>query len=274
MAFTRPAGRLHWLLIGPLVLQSALPAAALEAAGKGLDRSAETLLAQAPAAAEPSLPAEVQSWADGAAAAYKKRDTGTALRLQKLVVAWLEANRSTLDGFRALAMLRLGVLLRAEGQRHETLAPTEEAVKIYRELAKTNRAYLGDLANSLNNLGNCYSNLGRRQESLTATEESVKISRELAKTNPAVLPDLANSLNNLGTFLSELGRRQEALTATEESVKIRRELAKTNPAFLNDLAASLNNLGNRFSELGRRQEALAPTEEAVKTYRELGACCA
>jgi tetratricopeptide (TPR) repeat protein len=155
------------------------------------------------------------------------------------------------------------------GRRQEALAPTEEAVKTYRELAKTNPAYLGDLATALNNLGVHYSNLGRRQEALAPAEEAVKIRRELAKPNAAYLGDLAMALNNLGLWYSNLGRRQEALAPTEEAVKTYRELAKINPAFQGDLAMSLNNLGDLYGELGRRHEALAPAEEAVKTYREL-----
>ncbi|MFN9694918.1 MAG: hypothetical protein ACK52U_09025 [Synechococcaceae cyanobacterium] len=60
MAFTRTAARLGWLLIGPLVLQSALTAAALEAAANGLNRTPETLLAQAPSPADAGIPKEVQ----------------------------------------------------------------------------------------------------------------------------------------------------------------------------------------------------------------------
>jgi CHAT domain-containing protein/tetratricopeptide (TPR) repeat protein len=185
------------------------------------------------------------------------------------VVAWVQANRPPLDVFRARALKNLGTFLSGVGQKQEALAPTEEAVKIYRELAKTNPAILGDLARSLNNLGIHYSGLGRRQEALAPTEEAVKIHRELAKTTPAVLPDLASSLNNLGIGYSRLGRLQEALAPTEEAVKITREQAKTNPDFQGDLAMSLTNLGVSYSELGRHQEALAPTEEAAKIYREL-----
>jgi CHAT domain-containing protein/tetratricopeptide (TPR) repeat protein len=149
-------------------------------------------------------------------------------------------------------------------------ADTEEAVKIRRELAKTNPAYLNDLASSLTNLGGRYSELGRRQEALASTEEAVKINRELAKTNPAVLPDLAMSVTNLGKLYNDLSD-PENWAATQEAVKIYRELAKTNPAFLPDLATSLSNLGNIMGQPGRRQRqvALAPLEEALKIRREL-----
>ncbi|MFN7631178.1 MAG: CHAT domain-containing protein, partial [Cyanobacteriota bacterium] len=169
----------------------------------------------------------------------------------------------------AEALTNLGDRYSELDRRQEALAPTEEALRIYRELAKTNPAFLPDLAMALNNLGNRYSELGRRQQALAPTEEAFRIHRELAKTNPAFLSDLAGSLNNLGNRYIVLGRRQQALAPTEEAVKIYRELAKTNPAFLGNLATALNNLGILYRELGRRQEAQAPTEEAVKIYREL-----
>jgi CHAT domain-containing protein len=260
---------LLWLLIGPLALQSALPAAALEAAGKQIHRTPETLVAQAPGPAFAAIPKEVQGWLDSAVPAYERGDRAEALRLQKLVVAWVQANRPALDVLNARVLSNLGVFYRSLGRGQEALAATEEGLKIFRELAKTNPAVLGDLASSLTNLGQALSDLGRRQEALAATEEAVKIQRELTKTNPAFLNNLARSLDNLGNRYSDLGRGREALAPSEEALKISRELAKTNPAFLNDLARSLNNLGNRYSELDRRQQMLAPTEEAVKLYRKL-----
>jgi len=145
----------------------------------------------------------------------------------------------------------------------------EEKVATYRKLAATIASFLPDLARSLNNLGNCYSELGRREEALQPTEEAVRIRRELSQSNPAFLPDLAMALYNLGNRYSELGRRGEALLPTEEAVRIRRELSQSNPTILPDLAGALNNLGIRYSELGQREAALLPTEEAVGIYRVL-----
>ncbi|MEB3302374.1 MAG: tetratricopeptide repeat protein, partial [Cyanobacteriota bacterium] len=151
----------------------------------------------------------------------------------------------------------------------EALAPTEEALKIYRELAQSNPAYRPDVAMALNNLGKSLSEVSRRPEALASTEEALKIYRELAQSNPAYRPDVAMALTNLGVMLSEVGRRPEALAPTEEALKIYRELAQSNPAYRPDVAKALNNLGNRLREVGRRPEALAPTEEAVKILREL-----
>ena len=269
MAFTRTAARMGWLLIGPLALQPALPAAALEAAAKGLNRTPETLLAQAPDATGAAIPKEVQGWFDAAKAAAAKGDSAEALRLQRQVVAWVQANRPALDVFRARALINLGRFLSGVGQKQEALAPTEEAVRILRQVEGSQPEARRFLAIALSNLGVRYSELGRRQEALSATEEALKIYRELAKTNPAILGDLANALFNLGFIYSELGRSREALAPTEEAVKIYRELAKTNPALLGDLANALFNLAVSYTNLGRRQEALAPTEEAAKIFREL-----
>ena len=155
------------------------------------------------------------------------------------------------------------------GRRQDALALTEEAVRLRRELAETNPAFLPDLADALTNLGVRYSEVGRRQDALAPAEEAVQLNRELAETNPAFLPGLAGALNNLGNRYSEVGRRQDALAPAEEAVRLRRELAETNPAFLPNLAGALTNLGNRYSEVGRRQDALAPAEEAVELNREL-----
>jgi CHAT domain-containing protein/lipopolysaccharide biosynthesis regulator YciM len=243
--------------------------ATLEQGAPGVRDASAALLAQAPGPADAGIPKEVQGWFDAAKAAAAKGDSAEALRLQKQVVAWVQANRPALDVFRARALINLGNFLNAVGQRQEALAPTEEAVRILRQVEGSQPDARRFLAIALSNLGVRYSELGRRQEALAPTGEAVKIRRELAKTNPAFLGDLASSLSNLGNWYGDLGRRQEALAPTEEAVKIYRELAKTNPAFLGDLASSLANLGVRYTNLGRRQEALAQDEEAVKIRREL-----
>ena len=187
------ACRLRWLLLSALVLPPSLPAVPMQAAVKGPERSPGVLLAQAPAGAGQAIPAEVQGWSAAAEAAAAKGDTATALRLQKQVVAWLEANRPAKDEFRAGALLLLGLRLAADGRWQEALAPTEDGLKVFRELAKTNQVLPNQvlqraLGASLMTLGMVLNELGRHQEALAATGEASKIQRELAKTNPALLP--------------------------------------------------------------------------------------
>jgi len=67
------------------------------------------------------------------------------------------------------------------GRREEALKPTEEAVGIYGELAKSNRAFLPDLATSLGALGAVW----RQADDLQAASESFR--EGLAVLLPAVV---------------------------------------------------------------------------------------
>ena len=171
------------------------------------------------------------------------------------------------------------------GRRKDALAASEEATRIYRELAaarphwyaalwrRRQRTLRGDLAGSLANLSNHLADLGRREDALAAIQEATGICRELAAAHPGQFrPDLASSLNNLSGSLTDLGRREEALAAIQEATGIYRELAAARPgAFRPDLARSLNNLSVGLAGLGRREEALAAIQEAADIRRELAA---
>jgi tetratricopeptide (TPR) repeat protein len=215
------------------------------------------------------VPAAIEKLHAEASAADDRGERQKALALQQEVMTWVKANLLTVHPFRAKALNRLGIYLSKMGQRAEALPPTLEAVKIRRELAKTNSAFLPDLASALNNLGVFYSELGQRAEALPPTLEAVNTYRELAKTNSAFLPNLAGALNNLGVRYRELGQRAEALPPTLEAVKTYRELAKTNSSFLPDLAGALGNLGLQYSTLNQLDEAFPHAEEAVRLYTEL-----
>ena len=246
--------------LNPLLL--AKPALAVAAGGAALARIAalETTDVTLLEALTDALPSHSHVDLDIAAALVAERHVHLAVQ------------ETTPPAERARLLATLGYRLRNAGRREEALAPTEEAVTLYRALAKANpAAYAPNLAMALNNLGALLSALGRREEALAPTEEAVTLRRALAKANPAAYtPDLAMALNNLGALLSELGRREEALAPTEEAATLYRALANANPAaHTPDLAMALNNLGIRLSALGRREEALAPTEEAATLYRAL-----
>ena len=158
------------------------------------------------------------------------------------------------------------------GRREEALTMSNEAVDLYRQLAKQQpNAFLPDLAASLNNLANHLSNLGHRDDALTKANEAVVILRRLAEQKPdAFLPGLAASLNSLAANLSALGRREDALTKANEAVDSFRRLAEQQPdAFLPKLAAGLSNLSGYLSDLGRFEEALTKANDAFVIRRRL-----
>ena len=85
------------------------------------------------------------------------------------MLAWTQVNRPALDVFRARAFINLGTFLNAVRQQQEALAPTEEAVRILRQLEGSQPEARRFLAIALNNLGIRYTDLGRRQEGLAST---------------------------------------------------------------------------------------------------------
>lgn len=88
-------------------------------------------------------------------------------------------------GQEAGSLNNLGIKQYRLGRREESLATTEEALTLYRELAsKRPDVFLSELATSLNNLGNMQSGLGQLEDALAATEEAVEILRELASKRP------------------------------------------------------------------------------------------
>jgi tetratricopeptide (TPR) repeat protein len=158
------------------------------------------------------------------------------------------------------------------GRREEALGAAQEAVDLYRGLARARpEAFTPDLAGSLNSLANALARLGLYHEALAAAHEAVDIHRGLAHARPeAFTSDLAMPLNNLANVLAGLGRREEALGAAQEAVDLYRGLARARPeAFTPDLATSISNLVGRLAGLDRREEALGAAQEAVDLYRGL-----
>lgn len=173
---------------------------------------------------------------------------------------------------RAAVLNNLATVLSKLGHREEALAKSQEAVRIYEQLAQARPdMFLTNLAVSLNTLVVALSHLDRREETLAKARESVRIRQQLAQARPgASVPDLAGSLNNLANALSALGRREEALTTAQEAERIYEQLAKTQPdTILPDLAMSLSTLANKLSDLGRHEEALAKAHESVRIRRQL-----
>jgi tetratricopeptide (TPR) repeat protein len=168
---------------------------------------------------------------------------------------------------------RLGNLHSEQNRMDEARLAYDEALKIYRQVAKdTPDTYLPKLAMTLNNLGTLHSAQNRPDEANLAYKEALKIFRELAQDNPdTYLPKLAMTLNNLGLLRQSENRTDEARLAYDEALKIYRQLAKDTPdTYLPTVATTLNNLGNLYvAQNYQLDEARLDFEESLQIRRDL-----
>ena len=98
-----------------------------------------------------------------------------------------------------------------------------KALKIHRQLAKENpKAYLPDVAMTLNNLAILHRNINEYPKALEEYEEALKIHRQLAKENPkAYLPDVAMTLNNLSMFYQDyISDNELSLKYANEAIEV------------------------------------------------------
>ena len=164
------------------------------------------------------------------------------------------------------------LLLQNQHQFRKAARVYEENLEDLRERVQKNpEAYEPDLAKTLNNLGNLYSDTQRFAEAEQAYGEARDLCRKLALKNPeAYEPNLAATLNNLGILYRDTQRFAEAEQAFGEARDLYRKLAHKNPeAYEPNLATTLNNLGVLYRDTRRFAEAEKAYGEARDLYRKL-----
>ncbi|MCP5053628.1 MAG: tetratricopeptide repeat protein [bacterium] len=146
-----------------------------------------------------------------------------------------------------------------------------EALRIRRDLAKSNPSYGSDVAATLNSLGILYKAITRFPEAEKAHLEALGIRRDLAAANPPVYRSyVAMTLNNLGLLYWKIKRFPDAEKAYLEALNIRRVLAKVNPAAWRPfMAMTLNNLGLLYWKIKRFPDAEKAYREALSIRRGL-----
>ncbi|MFI6244857.1 hypothetical protein [Streptomyces sp. NPDC051016] len=195
--------------------------------------------------------------------------------------AALDAVREAVSHYRSLARhapgefeLRLAVTLGNVGnclavhldRASEALAPADEAVRILRDLDKTDpNTHTGALATALAALSRAAAAWRNDALALEAAEESLNLRRRLAEAQGAVhSPVLANALDTFGRALWRTGRTDETLASLEASAAIERKLAMILPdRFEPMLKGQLHYLFARYRELGHRKKLVPIAEELV-----------
>ena len=171
-----------------------------------------------------------------------------------------------------MALHNLAVHLAEAGQSQAALVSVEEAVSIWRGLARDEPgAYLGNLAAALASLAARLGTSGQREAAIAPAREAVDVTRRLAGDNPAVyLPSLATALNNLGAVMDRAGRPWDAIPPLHEAVRQYRKLVSESPdAYLPELARALTGLSNYLARVGQGDLSTAPASEAVAIHRRL-----
>ncbi|MEO1064376.1 MAG: tetratricopeptide repeat protein [Actinomycetota bacterium] len=133
------------------------------------------------------------------------------------------------------------------------------------------KAYLPDLARSLDHLSNGLAGVGRHEEALEPAFMAADAYEELAERDPdTYLPRLAGSWSSLSNRLGELGRHEEALEPALMAADAYEELAEQDPpTHVPAMATVLNNLSVRLGRLGLHEEALLAASTAADLHEEL-----
>ncbi len=149
----------------------------------------------------------------------------------------------------------------------------QKALSLYREKSINSPNYRPDMAATLNNLANLYSNTQRFEESEAMYRKALEIRRRLAAANPqAYEPDVASTLNNLANLYKNTLRFEESEAMYREALEIHRRLAAANPqAYEPYVAATLNNLATLYSDTQRLDESETMYKEALEIRRRLAA---
>ncbi len=119
----------------------------------------------------------------------------------------------------ATALLALGAWLTAVGERRRALAATEEAVTLYRDLARAEPArYTPYLAGSLHNLGVLFQRVDQVEEQLRVRAEAVAWWARLAGLRPDEHQDTYQRERvNLVKLFTQRGLDLHAATAAENT---------------------------------------------------------
>jgi tetratricopeptide (TPR) repeat protein len=161
----------------------------------------------------------------------------------------------------------LGLCYQSLGDYKKAISYYEQSLKIRQAsgnrsgIAKENQQNIDNqsgMADSFNNLGNCYNELKKHKEAITYHKKSLKIRQDIEHQFK-----VADSFDNLGNCYKELKNHEEAIAYYKKSLKIRQDIGNQS-----GVAVSFNNLGDYYHELGDYEKAIDYHQESLKIKKK------
>ncbi|MFN9546034.1 MAG: tetratricopeptide repeat protein [Cyanobacteriota bacterium] len=198
----------------------------------------------------------------------------------------LQSQRDAVDSHRRLAaqdpsqrprlaasLHNLGVVLIRLGRKHEAIAPTAEALALYRDVPAISGAEASlALERPLRNLVLLYYETNRPLEALPLADDLARLHQAAPADDPRAQAALMDVMNLRASVLVALNRSEGALQDLEKAVSLARRqarLAPNNPVLRHGLAGSLLNLSQVADLLGQFDRAIPPAREAEALLRPL-----
>jgi tetratricopeptide (TPR) repeat protein len=173
----------------------------------------------------------------------------------------------------AAALHNLGVVLIRLDRKSEAIAPTAEALALYRARASTRGQEASRaLERPLRNLVLLYYETNRPSDALPLADELVDLHQDGSEADPGTQASLMDVLNLRASLLVALNRSPGAMRDLESAVAIARRQARQapdHPGLRHGLAGSLLNLSQVADLLGELDQAIPPALEAEGLLRDL-----
>lgn len=191
-----------------------------------------------------------------------------ALQASKEAVEILRTVRTDHDrAALARALQNLGNRLAEIGFGEEAVQASEEACRLWQELAKRDQIWRAEWQGARSALAVCYVAAGRTSDARVVAEDLLRSYEGLSAPTLTQSVEHARVSVNYAHMLLEDGIAGDAIEPAKDAVTIMEKVVAADGAYKLSLALVLNTYANAMARLGHASEALQATERALSYYR-------
>lgn len=152
----------------------------------------------------------------------------------------------------------IGMIHEAQGNYDIAVQDYQQAIRIREKLAKNNpEKHLPDLANTINNLADSYTNLELYDDARKYYDDALEIRKKLAERNPIIYSvDVAQSLSNIARLDCAGHSYSESLSNYLEAMKLYEYLRNGGSSVGEWLAKVYENIGFVYYKMEQYDESL------------------